>query len=386
MKKRHRPFQWWGQQAKISWLALIFTTVSQAAFALQNNWTQLNPNSEAFTQILLDPITPTTIYAGTDNYGFLRSVDGGLNWQPIGLPNNSSVASFTIDPAKPTTFYASVFGGISGITNGIYKSIDAGASWYGINNGLPAQDNSTQFRPVALSQAAPSTLYVDSFTPDGSRPAQTYKSEDGGASWNLLNTVGLNAISASFALDPVTPTTIFASTSNGLYKSIDGGSNWNLLAFGNGVTAFGVTFYPGNSQTLFAGTNGGPFKSIDGGITWKQTPACSPTQTGCDQISAFAIDQHTPTTMYAAGMSDIYKSVDAGDTWNYYGSVPEVYGMNFFSLELNSDTQTLYALTQTGNLYATSVVPIPAAFWLFGSGVIGLFGFIRKRRRKGGWR
>lgn len=34
---------------------------------------------------------------------------------------------------------------------------------------------------------------------------------------------------------------------------------------------------------------------------------------------------------------------------------------------------------RSGDVAAASVVPIPAAFWLFGSGVIGLFGFMRRR-------
>ena len=32
--------------------------------------------------------------------------------------------------------------------------------------------------------------------------------------------------------------------------------------------------------------------------------------------------------------------------------------------------------------FNVNVVPLPTAFWLFGSGLMGLFGFMRKRRNR----
>jgi photosystem II stability/assembly factor-like uncharacterized protein len=55
--------------------------------------------------------------------GVLKSTDGGASWQPSSAGiTNASVQSLAIDPSMPTVVYA-------GTTDGVFKSIDAGASW-----------------------------------------------------------------------------------------------------------------------------------------------------------------------------------------------------------------------------------------------------------------
>jgi hypothetical protein len=66
------------------------------------------------------PITPTTIYAGTHGGGVLhgdglfKSTDGGATWNAFstGLPNNVDVSALAIDPLAPTTLYAGTAGGV----------------------------------------------------------------------------------------------------------------------------------------------------------------------------------------------------------------------------------------------------------------------------------
>jgi hypothetical protein len=56
---------------------------------------------------VIDPITPSTLYAGGS--GVYKTVDDGDLWSPtsIGLPTDSNiVVSLGIDPVTPTTLYA----------------------------------------------------------------------------------------------------------------------------------------------------------------------------------------------------------------------------------------------------------------------------------------
>jgi hypothetical protein len=72
----------------------------------------------------------------------------------------------------------------------------------------------------------------------------------------------------ALALDPATPTTLYAGTDGGgVFKSPDGGDTWHAVSTGltgRYVTALAVD--PATPTTLYAGTNRvGVFKSTDGG-------------------------------------------------------------------------------------------------------------------------
>ena len=70
--------------------------------------------------LAIDPVTPTTLYAGTFSGCVFKSTDGGGVWSP--MSNGLVVATaytLAIDPATPTTLYA-------GTWKGVFKSTDGG--------------------------------------------------------------------------------------------------------------------------------------------------------------------------------------------------------------------------------------------------------------------
>ena len=73
------------------------------------------------------------------------------------------------------------------------------------------------------------------------------------------------------AIDPATPTTLYAGTASGVFKSTDGGGSWR--AVNAGLTALHVralALDPATPTTLYAGTyGGGVCKSTDGGGSWR---------------------------------------------------------------------------------------------------------------------
>ena len=75
---------------------------------------------------------------------------------------------------------------------------------------------------LAIDPANTSIIYV------GTESGSIYKSTDGGANWNPVNT-GLQNIHA-LAIDPSNTSIIYAGTwGNGVYKSSNGGANWSQL-------------------------------------------------------------------------------------------------------------------------------------------------------------
>ena len=98
----------------------------------------------------IDPLAPTTLYAGTTS-GVLKTPDGGATWNVTGL-TNTSVFELRIDPITPTTLYARVFAPNS--PSRIVKSTDGGANWSDVSPPV------TQVTALAIDSQTPATLYA----------------------------------------------------------------------------------------------------------------------------------------------------------------------------------------------------------------------------------
>ncbi len=155
----------------------------------------------------------------------------------------------------------------------------------------------------------------------------------------------------AIAIDPHTPTTVFAGTPVGLFRSTDAGANWQAAGRFNPYSVASVNTVaidPVTPSTLYAGTSyphylAPLFKSTDAGDTWTITTLDS-------GVSAIAIDPTVPTTIYAAGGAFVDKSTNGGLTWLPTG---DALGVGISALLIDPQTPaTLYAAT-----YATSSPP-----------------------------
>jgi hypothetical protein len=83
--------------------------------------------------VVIDPITPSTLYAGTEGGGIFKSADAGKTWAAAnnGL-TDPDILALAIDPAGPATLYAGTK------SSGVFRSMDGGASWGPVNDGLTA--------------------------------------------------------------------------------------------------------------------------------------------------------------------------------------------------------------------------------------------------------
>jgi hypothetical protein len=85
-----------------------------------------------------------------------------------------------------------------------------------------------------------------------------FKTVDAGASWTAVNTTLTNLVVAALAIDPATPTTVYAGTDGGVFKSVDGGGSWSPLTTGlTTLEVVGLAIDPVTPTTVYAGTNGG---------------------------------------------------------------------------------------------------------------------------------
>jgi photosystem II stability/assembly factor-like uncharacterized protein len=341
-------------------------------------WTQVL--QATIYSLAIDPLTPATLYAGTEA-GVARSTDGGDQWTTVMA--GGAIHALAIDPARPAILYA----GTSGATADVYKSLDHGDNWSGPNPAFDFREDidvtgDGAITALAIDPRAPTTIYVavsynvkgpayprhltwgnfgDLFksTDDGQNwaplysddgmtflaidPATTtrlylgtndngaFASADGGGTWGAIN-AGLPQIplpAYSLAIDPKTPSILYAGTSSGVYKSLDGGASWNVINPGTKAISTLVTD-PTAPGTLYAGSEGGSgyhfacaglSKTTDGGETWSGGGAglCAFDRASIKLIY-LAIDPLTPTTLYAiTDLPGIYKSTDGGNSFTELG-------------------------------------------------------------------
>jgi hypothetical protein len=375
------------------------------------NWSSRNSglpvipfeNGPIITALVIDPLTPTTLYVGTvtaeSSAVVFKSTDGGMSWSPgnTGLPDHlSAVWALAIDPITPGTLYA-------GTSSGVFKSLNGGACWNPLNGGLP--QTATGLDPVAalaIAPGVPSTLYagtsghgifaiqqvstcigactahngmnvwtgngpagadigslaVDPTTPStlyaGAIGSGVFKSIDGSASWNPTNTGLTNANVTTVAIDPLTPRTLYAGTAGSLepgdvFKSTDGAASWSATGLLAVVNAVAVD--PHMSTTLYAAAASAVFKSTDGGTSWSTSLLA-----GEFGFTALAVDPRTPTRLYAGATrtysspGGLFESTDAGASWT--ANPRRFYYVFALAIDPGAST-TLYAVTDTGVLKST---------------------------------
>jgi len=252
--------------------------------------------------LAIDPTTPSTLYAATSE-GVYKSADSGGVWAAAsaGMPN-VFVNSVAIDPATPAVLYA----GTS--ASGVYKSTNAGGSWAAANSGLPEFFTADM---VVIDGTAPATLYAVSGYGNVSGYGGIFKSTDAGGTWAAASLGLSNLHLYSLAIDPATPSTLYAATGEGVYKSTDSAASWTSTSLA--VAAATIAIDQVTPSTLYAGSfGGGVFKSGDSGGTWAAVNA------GLSDlfINALVIDPTAPSILYA-GPSRFgpFKSTNAGTTW-----------------------------------------------------------------------
>ena len=294
--------------------------------------------------LVIDPLTPTILYAGAVDGELLKSMDGGENWSLIS--HNMSFRTLVINPLTPTTLYATTE------SEGIFKSMDGGEHWS--QTGLPKR---SVFYALAIDPTAPNTLYAGRGSNE--KLSGVYKTTDSGETWSETGLIGAGGTSImALVIDPKTPGTIYAGTDlNGIFKSTDGGGTWSAINVGLPPKAeiHNLIIDPKMPNAMYAGTyvrataiSGNPtgtpgiFKSTDGGAHW------SAVNTGVNGISISTLTISASDSLYAAIFPfGIFKSTDSGGTWYILDASP--IATTIYSVIIDPLTPTtLYVTANSG--------------------------------------
>ncbi|WP_292369868.1 Ig-like domain-containing protein [Methanoregula sp. UBA64] len=75
------------------------------------------------TSIVIDPATPSNIYAGISGVGVYTSANGGSTWNPMGRIPRTDIRALAISPASDHAVYAGTYGG------GVFRSTTGTTTW-----------------------------------------------------------------------------------------------------------------------------------------------------------------------------------------------------------------------------------------------------------------
>src|SRR5262245_8692439 len=212
------------------------------------SWTTVGSLPDVLT-LAPDPTVAGTLYAGS-SVGLYKSVNGGATWtlSANGLPREP-VQAILVDPKNTNVVYAGTFRPY--FTGTVYKSADGAANWVKSDAGLAARG----VNALALSPSNSNTIFAATF-------AGMFKSVDGGADWVAINnglTFTHNGIeypygNTTVAIDPSNPNVIFAATFPGfmdrahISRSADGGNSWGGLS--NMKVCYSLVIDPLKTSTL----------------------------------------------------------------------------------------------------------------------------------------
>lgn len=294
--------------------AFAYQTVSPYNYELytsQNGgttWTKVANLNNWFNALEISPDNFSILYAGssdrnaTGGIGFLKSIDGGVNWTATttGFGKFSKILFITFHPDNPTIIY------VGGSGTSLMKSTSNGINWTDI---MPSITDRYVYGVQFDSQKI---LHV--FTGSNiykTTNETTYQSIAG----DLVNT---DIFQIHFS--PANYSVIYLASLGGVLKTTNGGQTW--VQKSNGIydnDIFSIGINPQNANTIFAGSFGSVvYRTTDGGENWIEKSTGLTGLSG-GSINDFWFNPQNPNNVFVLeGSSKIFSSTNSGDSWTEY--------------------------------------------------------------------
>ena len=198
---------------------------------------------QAFHTVLPHPTDPDSVTAALSTGGVYQTSDGGQSWEPRNhgikaefLPEGQQYPEFgqcvhkvSRHPSRPDRLFLQNHGGV-------YRSVDHGANWESIADGLPAEFGFS----IVVHPHEPDTVYVfpinggdRRYPPDAK--ARVWRSQDAGDSWEELGTGLPDSFYVAVMRDAMCTDQhpeaglYFGARNGGVWGSADAGETWSQL-------------------------------------------------------------------------------------------------------------------------------------------------------------
>jgi photosystem II stability/assembly factor-like uncharacterized protein len=347
------------------------------------------------SKVEVDPSNNSILYVGSMGYpsqkgfekGLFRSIDGGQSWiKTLMIDDSTGIIDLVTDPSVPGRVFATGWTRIRsnkisttiGPGTCVYRSLDYGATWINLVDGLPGENHSR----TGVEIAADGTLFVSYMgdVSEGDCAGWTeslkgiYRSTDGGMSWDTVPAspfVGLpcelfGGFGWYFEALKVNPENAQDMILLGVdsYRTLDGGMSWfpttpPWWTYEVHADKHDLAFAAGQ---MFLGTDGGAYKSpVDQSVPWLDIENIPSTQF---YRTTFNCHQ---TEKYFGGAQD--NGTSCGNA-SFINDWPRLFGGDGFQ-PLFDPTEPLWAyyMTQYGQVYWTN--DFGSNYMLLDSGLIG---------------
>jgi len=320
---------------------LLAAGAAAAALAQAPAWETTGPPLFQVNAVAAGP-DELTVYAGGADYAasqaaLFKSADGGHRWDAlVEAEPGEYYSDILVDPTSPSTIYAGAL--VNGTTR-IYRTGDGGATW-SLRQTIPS---------YCVPSFAAGTSAGAALVACGTH---LYRTSDAGLTW--LEVPAPFAEPTRLTTGP--GGAFFAYGPTHIYKSVNGGSAWTAVGTPlpcAGMNALRVD--PTNASVFVAGagllgagglTCGGVYRSTNSGSTWTASSLEGV------YVTDLAIDTVAPARVYACAgylggsfpKGGAYASVDGGADWSNL-FLP---ALGAVRLALSDSGHILYAATSAG--------------------------------------
>ncbi|MEK6302352.1 MAG: glycosyl hydrolase [Acidobacteriota bacterium] len=301
--------------------------------------------------------------------GYDQSLLKGLQWRSIGPYRGGRATAVAGVTSQPNVFYFGATGG------GVWKTTDGGINW---DNVSDEYFKTGSVGAIGVAESDPNVVYAGM----GESPIRgnfshgdgVYKSTDAGKTWKHVGLEDTRQI-GRVRVHPKNPDIVFVAAlghvfgsneQRGVFRSTDGGKNWQKVFFrSNKAGAVDLILDPTNPNIVYAALwevyrqpwtleSGGPgsgiFKSTDAGDTWNEITRNPGLPKGVTGKAGITVSPANPERVWAlveAEEGGVFRSDNAGKTWTKVNEQRSLRQRAWYYTRIYADPQnadTVYVL------------------------------------------
>lgn len=287
--------------------------------------------------VAADPLHQEVVCCGTFGSGLWRSVDAGATWRQVGVDafRSPQVTAVALSGVERAGAHGVIYVGTE--PSALYRSEDGGESWRELTEltelpsaptwSFPPRPYTSHVRDIGLDPNAAGRLYI------AIEAGALVRSDDGGRTWEDRRPGG-PFDTHSLGLPSQLPGRIYSAAGDGFMhpgqgfvESRDAGDTWERPGMGlERHYLWGLAVDPGNPETLIVSAAHGPNQAHNPtaaesaiyrrsrGSTWQRVAEGLPDERGT-LAAVLAAHQAEPGVFYAANNLGLYRSADAGLSW-----------------------------------------------------------------------